>query len=219
MTQTQTAAFFDMDHTVLRISTGSSWMRFLYRRGELSTFGLLQATYWSVLYKAAVLDMDSLARRLVADMAGDAEADLIAKSRIWHSSDVAHEVAPAARRAIAEHRRRGDMLVLLTASTQYAAETVSRALAIPHTLCSRLEVADGRFTGRLAAFCFGRNKVTMAEAFAAEHGIDLERSVFYSDSYNDLPMLQRVGIPVAVNPDARLRRHARRAGWRTDYWR
>jgi phosphoserine phosphatase len=58
----------------------------------------------------------------------------------------------------------------------------------------------------------------VAERFAGEHGIDLAHSSFYSDSYNDLPMLHRVGVPVAVNPDGRLRRHARRAGWRIERW-
>jgi phosphoserine phosphatase len=107
---------------------------------------------------------------------------------------------------------------MLTGSTQYAAEAVSAGVGIEHTLCSRLEVVDGRFTGRLAERCFGVHKVTLAERFAADHGIDLGRSAFYSDSYNDLPMLERVGTPVAVNPDQRLRRHARRAGWRIEQW-
>lgn len=212
------AAFFDMDHTVLRIGTGTSWMRFLHRRGELSHVGLAQVLYWSVLYKLAILDMETLARRLVADMAGQRESDLVAKCEIWHAAHVAHQVSPRARRIIEQHRRQGDLIVMLTGSTQYAAEVVSRSLDIEHTLCSRLDVRDGRFTGRLAALCFGKHKVTLAEDFAAEHGVDLERSVFYSDSYNDLPMLQRVGTAVAVNPDARLRRHARRRRWRIDIW-
>ena len=76
------AAFFDMDRTVLRIDTGMSWMRFLYRRGELSRLELARAVYWSLLYKLAILDLDALARRLVADMAGQLESELVAKSRI-----------------------------------------------------------------------------------------------------------------------------------------
>ena len=212
------AAFFDMDNTVLRIETGTSWMRFLHRRGELSNLGLVQVMYWSLLYKLAILDMETLARRLVADLAGQRESDLIAKAELWHAAHVAHEVSPRARQIIEKHRREGDLVVMLTGSTQYAAEIVSRSLDIEHTLCSRLDVREGRFTGRLAALCFGHHKVTLAEAFAAEHGVDLERSVFYSDSYNDLPMLQRVGTAVAVNPDARLRRHARRRRWRIDSW-
>jgi HAD superfamily hydrolase (TIGR01490 family) len=218
MTARKRAAFFDLDRTVLRIDTGTSWMRYLYGRGEISTAAMARVLYWNVLYRAAVLDLETVAWRLVADLAGDREAELIAKSHAWHSRHVAHEVAPGARRVIERHRRRGEMVVLLTGSTQYAAEAVGRGLDIEHTLCSRIAVRDGVFTGRLEQFCFGAHKVTVAERFAGEHGIDLAHSSFYSDSYNDLPMLHRVGVPVAVNPDSRLRRHARRAGWRIERW-
>jgi HAD superfamily hydrolase (TIGR01490 family) len=214
------AAFFDMDRTLLSIDTGTSWMRWLHGRGELSRAGMARALWWSALYKVALLDIEALATRLVADLEGDAEAEMIAKSVEWHRECVDGTVAPAARRAIAHHRERGDRVVLLTGSTQYAAETVGRTLGLAPTdiLCSRLEVVDGRFTGKLAQRCFGVHKVTLAEQFATTHAIDLGRSWFYSDSYNDLPMLRRVGNAVAVNPDGRLRRHARRARWPVEAW-
>ncbi len=214
-----TAAFFDMDNTVLSIDTGTSWMRFLRQRGELSRADMAKTLWWGALYKLAMLDLETLATRLVADLAGQAEAEMIAKAELWHRSHVDGSVAFAARRTIERHRERGDEVVLLTGSTQYAAETVGRQLGIEHVLCSRLEVADGRFTGKLAAMCFGSHKVKIAERFAAARGLDLDHSFFYSDSYNDLPMLSRVGVAVAVNPDARLRRHARRTGWRVEQWR
>ncbi|WP_428262569.1 HAD family hydrolase [Haliangium sp.] len=219
MTAPVRAAFFDLDRTVLRIDSGTSWMRFLYRRGEISTAEMARVLYWGLLYRVALLDMESLAERLVADMAGDREADLVDKSRVWHAADLAHQVAPAARGAIATHRRQGDLVVLLTGSTQYAAEAIGRGLGVEHTLCSRIQVEAGVFTGRLDQLCFGHHKVVVAERFAERHRVDLTRSFFYSDSYNDLPMLRRVGVPVAVNPDGRLRRHARRAGWRIERWR
>lgn len=218
MTTSSRAAFFDVDRTLLRIDTGTSWMRFLHSRGEISTLAMARVLYWGLLYRAAVLDLESLATRLAADMAGGREDELIAKSRIWHAAHVGHQVAHEARSAVETHRRRGDVVVLLTATTQYAAEEIGRDLAIDHTLCSRLEVQGGVFTGRLVQLCYGPNKVDLAERFAAENDVDLARSYFYSDSYNDLPMLRRVGVPVAVNPDARLWWHARRAGWRVERW-
>lgn len=212
------AAFFDMDRTVLRIDTGMTWMRFLRGRGEVGRFGMLRALYWSALYKVAMLDLETLAGRLVADMRGDPEHEMIEKCRTWYELFVGHQVAPAARRAIERHRRAGDQIVLLTGSTQYAACVVADSLGIEHVLCSRLEVSEGRFTGKMAQLCFGKYKVELAEEFAHDSGVELERSSFYSDSYTDLPMLQRVGTAVAVNPDARLRRHATRAGWRIENW-
>lgn len=198
----RSAALFDLDHTVLTSDTGMSWMRFQRRRGELSTAGLARAIGWSLLYKA-----------------GDPEAPMIAAAAAWYAQDVVPMIAPAARHAIAAHRAAGDVVALATGATQYAAESVARGLGIAHTLCSRLEVVDGRFTGKLAAMCFGVHKVTLVEAFARAADIDLGRSTFYSDSYNDLPLLARVGTPVAVNPDVRLWRHARARGWRIEQWR
>jgi HAD superfamily hydrolase (TIGR01490 family) len=212
------AAFFDMDRTVLTIDTATSWMRFLYRRGEVGRLALARAAWWSALYKVALLDLETLAGRLVADMEGDSEEEMLAKCEVWHREHVSGTVAIAARRAIERHRERGDEVVLLTSSTQYAAETVARSLGIEHVLCSRLEVDGGRFTGKLSALCYGGHKVRLAEELAAARGLDLDHSWFYSDSYTDLPMLSRVGVAVAVNPDARLERHARRRGWPIEQW-
>jgi HAD superfamily hydrolase (TIGR01490 family) len=215
----RSAALFDLDHTVLTSDTGMSWMRFQRRRGELSTAGLLRAVGWSLLYKAAVLDLEALASRLTADLTGAPEAPMAVAAAAWYREDVVPMIAPAARHAIAAHRGAGDLVVLATGATQYAAESVARGLGIEHTLCSRLEVVDGRFTGKLAAMCFGVHKVTLAERFAGAAGLDLAASTFYSDSYHDLPLLERVGTPVAVNPDVRLWRHARARGWRIEQWR
>jgi HAD superfamily hydrolase (TIGR01490 family) len=212
------AALFDMDNTLLRIETGMSWVRFLYRRGELSPRMFAKAMYWSGLYKLAVLDMDAVFIKLIADLEGDSEADMIAKCEIWYRDHVAPEVAPAARVAVEHHRQAGHVVALATGSTQYAARPVARGIGIEHVLSSELEVAGGTFTGRPAALCFGAHKVKLAEAWAARHGIDLARSFFYSDSFNDLPMLERVGSAIAVNPDARLRRHAKKRGWPVQHW-
>ena len=215
---TKPAAFFDMDNTLLRVETGMSWVRFLYRRGELPPRMFAKAIYWSTLYKLAVLDMDTVFTKLIADLRGDSEDEMIAKCEIWYRDHVAPEVAPAALVAVEHHRNAGHLVVLATGSTQYAARPVAAGVGIDHVLSSQLEVLHGAFTGRPAALCFGHHKVRLAEAWAAEHGVDLAASYFYSDSYNDLPMLERVGTAIAINPDARLRRHARRRGWAMHRW-
>jgi HAD superfamily hydrolase (TIGR01490 family) len=212
------AAFFDMDKTLLSVDTAMSWTKFLYGRGELPPSMLAKAVYWSTLYKLAVLDMESVFTRLCLDLSGDLESDMIAKCAIWYRDHVAEHVTLAGRVAIEHHRSAGHTVVLATGSTIYAATPVAQSVGIEHVLASRLEVAGGAFTGKASALCFGHHKVTLAERFAAEQGIDLARSYFYSDSYNDLPMLGRVGTAIVVNPDARLRRHARRAGWATQAW-
>jgi len=212
------AAFFDMDRTLLRVDTGTSWTRFLYRRGELPVSMVAKVVYWTTLYKLALLDMEAVFVRLARDVRGDSEREMIEKCEVWYREHVAPEIAPAARVAVEFHRAAGHLVVLATGSTVYAARPVARGVGIDHVLASELEVASGAFTGRTAAMCFGHHKVTLAEAWARAHGVSLEDSYFYSDSYNDLPMLSRVGKAVAINPDARLARHARRRGWPIHRW-
>ena len=212
------AAIFDMDKTLLRVDTAMSWTSFLYNRGEIGKRTVAKAFYWAALYRLALLDMETVFTRLVEDLRGDSEAEMIEKSEIWYRAHIEPEIAPAARVAVEAHRRAGDVIVLATGSTQYAARPVARGVGIPHVLSSQLGVQDGTFTGKPAAMCFGHHKVALAEKWARENGIDLDASTFYSDSYNDLPMLERVGTAIAVNPDARLRRHAKRLGWRVEQW-
>jgi len=212
------AAFFDMDNTLLTVDTGVSYTRFLYRRGELSRTMLAKVVYWSALYKLAVLDIESVVTRLCADMRGDRETDMIEKCAVWYREDIAPFVAPAARVAIDHHRQRGHAIVLATGSTVYAARPVARGIGIDHVLATELEVEGGTFTGKASALCFGHYKVKLAEQWASAHGIDLTRSYFYSDSFNDRPLLERVGNAIAINPDARLARLAKQRGWPTMRW-
>src|SRR5688572_21738458 len=117
-----------MDRTLLRIDTAMSWMRFLRGRGELSRAGMAPAVYWSALYKLAVLDIEALARRLARGLEGEPADGVQEKARTWYELCVAHQVAPRAKEAVAAHRRRGDLVVLLTASTQLAAEAVAQGI-------------------------------------------------------------------------------------------
>jgi HAD superfamily hydrolase (TIGR01490 family) len=115
---------------------------------------------------------------------------------------------------VAAHREAGHLTVLLTSATRYLAEPLGADLGIDHFLVTELVVRDGRFTGQvIEPVCYGRGKVYWAERFAAEHGVDLTRSYFYTDSITDLPVLDRVGHPRVVHPDPRLRRLAQRRGW------
>src|ERR1044071_7261973 len=145
------AAFFDMDNTLLRVDSGMSWVRFLYRRGELPPRMVAKALYWQTLYRLALLDMDAVFTKLVEDLRGDSEAEMIAKCEIWYREHVAPEVAPAARVAIEHHRRAGHLIVLATGSTQYAARPVASGVGIEQGPSSGLEGARGPFPRRPAA--------------------------------------------------------------------
>lgn len=212
------AAFFDLDRTLIACNSGEQWIGFLRRRREISAYRTLRAMAWALEYKLGVLDFDRVSERVVRGMAGDDEAEMWAKCREFVAG-LLPEVTDAARRALERHRDAGDLLVLLTSSTQFTSELFASALDIPHVLCTRLGVAEGVFTGTLERpVCYGTGKIYWAERFALEHGVDLGQSVFYSDSWSDVPMLARAGRRVVVNPDPRLARYARRVGWPIERW-
>ena len=219
MTAPRIAAFFDVDRTVLRVNSGTLWMKYLRKRGEIGRLELARAGVWALLYKLAVLDMDTVARRLVADLKGQRVDEMSVKAAAWWHDEVRQTISPRALAAIERHRARGELCVLLTGGTQFVAEPLMHELHLDAALCSRIDSKDGLFTGTLVEpLCFGHGKIHWAEAWAREQGVDLARSSFYTDSYNDLPMLERVGVPVVVNPDVRLGRLARRRGWPIHYW-
>jgi putative phosphoserine phosphatase/1-acylglycerol-3-phosphate O-acyltransferase len=127
---------------------------------------------------------------------------------------LAADVYPAARAIVRAHQRKRHTVAIVSSATRYQAEPLARDLGIPHVLCTRLEVADGRFTGRLVKpTCYGEGKLTAARALAADAGVDLAESWFYTDSDEDLPLLEGVGRPRPVNANARLAAIATRRGW------
>lgn len=213
------AAFFDMDRTLIRSNSGTDWLRFLRERGEVTTRRTLEAIAWLVQYKLAILDMERLTAKITAELAGQIEAEMIEKCNLFNETRVFAQVAPEARRAVEAHRAQGHVVAILSSSTPYITEPLAARLGIEHVLCTRFHIAEGRFVGtHVPPACYGRGKVHWAERFAADAGVDLTQSYFYTDSFSDLPMLERVGERRVINPDPRLLRHARRRGWRIEQW-
>jgi HAD superfamily hydrolase (TIGR01490 family) len=120
---------------------------------------------------------------------------------------------------VERHRSAGDFVAIVTGATPYVAMPLARELAIDHVIATRLELEQGRFTGRVdPPMSYGKGKIVLAEKLAAEQGFTLDEATFYSDSITDLPLLERVKTPVIVNPDRRLRGVARARGWRIEQW-
>jgi HAD superfamily hydrolase (TIGR01490 family) len=214
-----TAAFFDMDGTILSVNSGTEYLRLMWRLGLMPFSELLRGGYWLMQYKLGMIDIEKVSELSLRGIVGQAEDEMRHRCDQWYRHSLAPHISPRARGAIAEHRAKGHPVVLLTSATQYAAEPLAQELGITHVLCTRLEVKQGRFTGQLAApICFGAGKVDYAEKFAAEQGIELETSYFYTDSVTDREMLARVGNPRVVSPDLRLQRLAKRRRWPVEYW-
>jgi HAD superfamily hydrolase (TIGR01490 family) len=213
-------AFFDLDRTLISRNSATLWIRFELAGRRISWRQALRAGTWVLRYNLGAANLDDPIRRTVATLAGQREAEIVARTAQFHAEAVRPLYRPGAPAALARHRARGDRLVLLTSASNYVGEAVCRDLGLDACVSNRFEVdADGRYTGRaVEPLCFGRGKVTLAERFAASCGASLSACTFYSDSHSDLPMLEAVGFPVVVDPDPRLRRHARRRGWRVEDW-
>lgn len=213
------ACFFDLDRTLVRVNTAKQYTRWRVRRGEAGRRELALMSWWLLRYTLGVLDLEALAERAAAPMAGQSEEGFRALMDEWAQDFVLPHLTDTARRSVQRARDADELCVILTSSTPYAAQPVARVLGIEHVLASRLEVHEGLFTGRpVKPLCYGQGKVHAASTFAREHGVSLERSAFYTDSISDRPMLEAVGRPVVVNPDPRLRVLAWRKGWPVERW-
>lgn len=208
-------ALFDMDRTLLTANSASLWLKFERREGRMSRVDLLRGLVWLAQYQLGIVDMETVTRRALALSAGDEATALKARTERWYREMVRETISAEAVDRLQAHRRAGHEVVILTASTQFGAEPLARELDVAHLVCTRLEVGtDGRLTGRVdGTLCYGTGKLERARAFAEARQARLSDAWFYSDSYTDLPVLEVVRHPVAVNPDPRLARHARRRGW------
>jgi HAD superfamily hydrolase (TIGR01490 family) len=221
MAGSRVGVLFDMDYTLLRGSSGMLYLRYLLRVGYIPWTRWLRILGLVGLYALGVWDYPRLMARLMAQAAGTSEAEAWRLSREWHDAMLWRYIAQDARERVVWHQAQGHHVAIVSGATVYAVQPVAKALGLDsHFLATRLEVVNGHFTGRVdEPACFGAGKVTMSRAYAADHGFDLPRSFFYSDSHHDLPLLEAVGHPVAVNPSRKLAHIAAQRGWPVEYFR
>jgi HAD superfamily hydrolase (TIGR01490 family) len=211
----QIAALFDMDKTLLDAYSAVLYVRYMRRTGRMGQREVAQVLWWALLDRLGVLDVQSLIPRLLISAAGDSEPELRRLCDRWFVEDVLGHLVERGQQRVEEHKAQGHVAAIVSGATQYAVGPLAAHLGIPgQYVCTQLESRDGRLTGGVVPpVCHGPGKVVWAERFAAQHDLDLSASYFYSDSITDLPLLERVAHPVAVNPDPRLRRLAQNRGW------
>lgn len=212
-------AFFDLDRTILSVNAGQLWVRRELRLGYVGRWQATKAAAWIFGYHLGFSRVERVIEDAIATLAGTQEDEIRRRTQAFYDEEVAGTYRPRARDAVERHRARGDILALLTSSSNYLSAPVQAELGIEHALCNRFEVTGGVFTGRpLGTLCFGAGKLEHARALADRLGERLEDASFYTDSVSDLPVLEVVGHPVAVSPDQRLLRLARRRNWAVEDW-
>jgi HAD superfamily hydrolase (TIGR01490 family) len=211
-------ALFDLDNTLLTGDSDYEWGQFLVDRGVLDrdAYEAQNRAYYEQ-YVAGTLDIHEYLGFALRPLAEHTPADL----EQWHAEfmrlRIVPMITPAARDLVKHHAERGELCAIITATNSFITSPIAREFAVPHLIATEPERREGRFTGRVRGTpCFREGKIQRLNEWLQGLGHrlgDFEESTFYSDSHNDLPLLERVTRPVAVDPDQALGAEARRRGW------
>ena len=208
-------AIFDLDNTLLAGDSDYLWGQFLGELGvvDRDSYERENERFYSE-YRDGRLDIMEFLAFSLRPLAQHSMQDL----RTWHARFMREKIepliTPAAEALVERHRSAGDTLMIITATNAFVTAPIAERLAIPHLIATDPEVAGGRFTGRVAGEpSFRDGKVRPLQDWLRRHQATLAGAWFYSDSHNDMPLLERVDRPVAVDPDAVLAEQARQRGW------
>lgn len=213
------AAYFDLDGTLLSVNSATLWLKREWRHRRISAWQVVRGVAFLMAYRVGIVDIENATREALATARGLEEDVVRGWTEEWFEKEVTPHAAPGGWPTVEAHREKGHVLVLLTSASSYEAEMAMRHFGMDHWISSSYEVKDGLFTGEPELpLCYGAGKIHHAEAHARKASIDVTSSFFYTDSFTDLPMLERVENPRVVNPDLRLQRLARRRGWPVLDW-
>ncbi|MDT4988092.1 MAG: hypothetical protein QOI74_2186 [Micromonosporaceae bacterium] len=212
----RSAAFFDLDKTVIAKSSALAFGRPLYRDGLIGRRELVKAAYAQLMFRLGGADEQQMAR------IRDAVAHLCTGWRVEQVQQIVNETLEElinpylyaeAAALIVEHRAAGRDVVLVSSSGEEMVRPIGELLGIADVIATRMVVEDGRYTGVVDFYAAGPNKAVAVRELAADRGYDLADSYAYSDSISDVPLLETVGHATVVNPDRALRRLALERGW------
>ncbi len=215
-------ALFDLDHTLLPFDSDYEWGQFLVRQGVVDGEQYAKSNeQFYADYKVGKLDIDAFLRFALKPLSENTREQL----QQWHDAFMREiingQLHPNALALVKKHQAVGDLCCVVTATNSFVTRPIVKAFGIDHLVATdpatENNQAHGRFTGKVAGLpSFKEGKVTRVNAWLQEQGLSLdslEKSYFYSDSMNDLPLLEYVSNPVATNPDGRLRAEAEKRHW------
>ena len=210
----ETCAVFDFDGTIISGYSATAFLKDQIARGEISPADLVQLTQAATRFGIGSLGFSALMAVHAQYLAGRSEADYVANSERLFRRAIAKLIYPEARQLIEAHRAAGHSIAIISSATPYQVRPAANDLGIKHVYATDLEVEGGQFTGGVVQpTCFGIGKVHAAEHFTAEQGSNLENCFFYSDSTDDIELLETAGRPVVLNGSRDLKQIAREAGW------
>ncbi|MEX2516618.1 MAG: HAD family hydrolase [Gammaproteobacteria bacterium] len=208
-------AIFDLDNTLLSGDSDYLWGEYLCENGHIDSAGHREAhqQYYDD-YREGRLDIDDFLRFQLQPLAANPFAEL----QRWRDEYIEQKIRPIILEkglaTIADHRRRGHELLIITATNSFITAPIAELLGIEHLIGTEPEFVDGRYTGRVSSIpSYQDGKVKRLEMWLAERGEQACEKWFYSDSHNDIPLLERVDHAIAVDPDEKLAEVATERGW------
>lgn len=207
-------ALFDLDQTLLAGFSATSFVRERLVTGRMSPQELGTTFYGALSFALGRTGFSALMSATTAAYRGLAEAMLEEVGEEVFVKHLATQIYPESRAIVQAHQEAGHTLAIISSATRYQAEPLARDMGIEHVLCTELEVKKGVFTGEvILPTCYGKGKAVAARSLAARVGLDLDESYFYTDSHEDLPLLEVVGRPRPLNPNRQLAQIAKERQW------
>jgi len=208
-------AIFDLDNTLLAGDSDHAWGEFLVAEGLVDgAWYKAENDRFYADYCAGQLDIFAYSEFVFAVLTQHDAATLSTWQARFMKGSISAMILPKGRALIEQHRAAGDTLLIITATNSFITRPIAEALGVGNLLATEPEWRDGRYTGKVAGVpCYKEGKITRLQAWLAERGESADGAVFYSDSRNDIPLLEYVSRPVAVDPDAVLRAHAEARAW------
>ncbi len=208
-------AIFDLDNTLLGGDSDHAWGQFLVDKGIVDRHSYQQANdYFYQQYQQGGLNIEEFLAFALQPLAAHKKSQLDQ----WHQQFMQEAIEPLrlpkAEDLINKHRQQGDYLLIITATNRFVTGPIAELLGVDHILATDPEYIDGEYTGKVDGVpCFQDGKVTRLKEWLVDSEHSLTDSYFYSDSHNDLPLLELVDHPIAVDPDDTLREKATQRGW------
>ena len=210
----QIGALFDFDGTVISGYSAFAFIEEQIKRGHLSPRELIELVGAMASFGLGKMGFSAMMLGMAQFLRGVREDSYAAFGRELFESHIARQIYPESRALVEAHLRKGHTVAIISSATPYQIEPAAHDLNIENVLCTHLEVEKGMFTGAvIRPTCFGQGKVTAAESLVEKFGVDLDQSFFYSDSDDDIQLLERVGNPRPLNPNKKLLAIAENRGW------
>jgi putative phosphoserine phosphatase/1-acylglycerol-3-phosphate O-acyltransferase len=207
-------AFFDFDGTIIYGYSATTYLREQLKRGDVKPSQLPELVRTMTKFSMGSMGFSAMMTETSGYLKGIEEKHYIEFGEHLYKKHIAKLVYPESRALIEAHLKKGHTVALISAATPYQVVPAAAELGIEHVKCTHLEVVDGKFTGEVVSpTCYGMGKVHAAQQICEQYGAELDKSFFYSDSDEDIQLLEHVGNPRPLNPNSRLRRTALGRGW------